>query len=283
MHKSPPYNDKDVDLYTVALWFRLLRQQGYNISCDIFEQFKEDNGALRDTYDAYGTVKELELFTEALERCDISLIDSLPECMKAVLKALLDLFGEMELLTAEIGMSSFVQYAKLDVQKLAQAYFIEAKWRDKGSALPSTPPWLPSCPREGRSLVVTLEKLEDHQVALVNDVLGMPSFYEAANLRIHGEDVLDHALEYITLHVKSVCNVRFQSFTSTTPEGSKPCHRVPKLAQAFLIEAKWRNKGYLTTDEYLKNSTIASGCPAIEATSFLALGHIATEEVSAML
>ncbi|CAL5402868.1 unnamed protein product [Camellia sinensis] len=31
------------DLYTIALLFRLLRQQGYPISCDAFNKFKDDN------------------------------------------------------------------------------------------------------------------------------------------------------------------------------------------------------------------------------------------------
>ncbi|KAL3719366.1 hypothetical protein ACJRO7_004342 [Eucalyptus globulus] len=36
-------HDND-DLYTVALLFRLLRQQGYRISCDIFNKFKDTSG-----------------------------------------------------------------------------------------------------------------------------------------------------------------------------------------------------------------------------------------------
>nr|UJH94379.1 germacrene D synthase 3 [Zanthoxylum ailanthoides] len=39
-------NDTD-DLYTVSLRFRLLRQQGIKISCDVFEKFKDDEGKFK--------------------------------------------------------------------------------------------------------------------------------------------------------------------------------------------------------------------------------------------
>ncbi|CAN6576178.1 unnamed protein product [Malus baccata var. baccata] len=37
------------DLYTAALRFRLLRQQGYNISCDIFNKFKDGDGKFKES------------------------------------------------------------------------------------------------------------------------------------------------------------------------------------------------------------------------------------------
>ncbi|XP_050373559.1 (-)-germacrene D synthase-like [Argentina anserina] len=39
----------DADLYTAALCFRLLRQQGYNVSCDMFNKFKESNGTFKES------------------------------------------------------------------------------------------------------------------------------------------------------------------------------------------------------------------------------------------
>ncbi|KAK9277827.1 hypothetical protein L1049_027383 [Liquidambar formosana] len=38
------WNNDDDALYNVALRFRLLRQQGYNVSCDVFNKFKDNKG-----------------------------------------------------------------------------------------------------------------------------------------------------------------------------------------------------------------------------------------------
>ncbi|XP_052290168.1 terpene synthase 1-like isoform X2 [Citrus sinensis] len=40
-------NIDDVDLYTVSLRFRLLRQQGFKVPCDVFEKFKDDEGKFK--------------------------------------------------------------------------------------------------------------------------------------------------------------------------------------------------------------------------------------------
>lgn len=54
---------------------------------------------------------------------------------------------------------------------------------------------------------------------------------------------------------------------------------IQKVAQAFLVEAKWRDKGYIPTyDEYMKNGII-NAYPFLAAASFLGLGHIATREL----
>ncbi|MED6123090.1 hypothetical protein PIB30_046051 [Stylosanthes scabra] len=67
-----------------------------------------------DTYDVYGTIEELELFTQAIQRWDIGCIASLPECYKAIFNAHVELFDEMiELLNAVDGELDLVlQYLK---------------------------------------------------------------------------------------------------------------------------------------------------------------------------
>ncbi|MED6167491.1 hypothetical protein PIB30_003462 [Stylosanthes scabra] len=96
------------------------RKVGKLVTCTSF---------LDDTYDVYGTIEELELFKMAIQRMDISCIASLPECMKVVFNAIAELCAEIESLTTEGGKSSLAsQYVKQAYFKVAEAYFVEAKW-----------------------------------------------------------------------------------------------------------------------------------------------------------
>ncbi|WKA11631.1 hypothetical protein VitviT2T_029111 [Vitis vinifera] len=80
-----------------------------------------------DIYDAYGTLEELELFTEAIERWDNTGIDKLPEYMKPCYRAVLDAYKEIEEKENE-ERSYCVHYAKEAMKNSVRAYFNEAKW-----------------------------------------------------------------------------------------------------------------------------------------------------------
>ncbi|KAF3949148.1 hypothetical protein CMV_024945 [Castanea mollissima] len=181
-HLYATFNDKnDVDdLCEVSLSFRLLRQEGFKVSCvqslhkeelsDITRWWKDLDFAtklpfardrvvecyfwivavyfepryslarkiltkvismtsiLDDIYDVYGTLEELEPFTEAIERWDISCIDQLPECMQICYRALFDVFEAIENELAKKERSYRVSYGKDAMKRLVRAYFDEAKW-----------------------------------------------------------------------------------------------------------------------------------------------------------
>ncbi|RVW86329.1 Valencene synthase [Vitis vinifera] len=80
-----------------------------------------------DIYDAYGTLEELELFTEAIERWDNNGIERLPEYMKPCYLAVLDAYKEIEEKENE-ERSYCVHYAKEAMKNSVRAYFNEAKW-----------------------------------------------------------------------------------------------------------------------------------------------------------
>ncbi|KAK7324635.1 hypothetical protein VNO77_28358 [Canavalia gladiata] len=86
-----------------------------------------------DTYDAYGTIQELELLTKAFQRWDISSIGSLPPCMKVIFDAIVELCEELDSMTAESGRSKFVvPHFKKAICNLVKSYMVEAKWYHEG-------------------------------------------------------------------------------------------------------------------------------------------------------
>ncbi|KAL2236109.1 vetispiradiene synthase 3 [Sesamum indicum] len=85
-----------------------------------------------DTYDSYGTVDELAIFTDAIERWDINEIDRLPDYMKICYKALLDLYDQYDEELRQQGRSFAVHYAKATMKDIVRSYNIEAKWFIEG-------------------------------------------------------------------------------------------------------------------------------------------------------
>ncbi|XP_057460929.1 (-)-germacrene D synthase-like [Actinidia eriantha] len=85
-----------------------------------------------DIYDVYGTLEELVLFTDAIERGEISALDQLPDYMKLCYQALLDVYSMIDEEMAKQGRSYCVDYAKSSMKSLVRAYFEEAKWFHQG-------------------------------------------------------------------------------------------------------------------------------------------------------
>ncbi|KAK8527452.1 hypothetical protein V6N13_085282 [Hibiscus sabdariffa] len=81
-----------------------------------------------DVYDVYGTLDELELFTDAVERWDINAIQRLPTYMKICYHALYNSINEMAFdILKEQGIDVLPFLKKLWTN-LCKAYLLEAKW-----------------------------------------------------------------------------------------------------------------------------------------------------------
>ncbi|CAL5409992.1 unnamed protein product [Camellia sinensis] len=82
-----------------------------------------------DIYDVYGTLEELQLFTDAIERWEEATISDLPEYMQVCFEALSEVMKEMEdKITTHEGRSYHIYYAKEGMKGLVRAYFVEANW-----------------------------------------------------------------------------------------------------------------------------------------------------------
>ncbi|CAJ1978705.1 unnamed protein product [Sphenostylis stenocarpa] len=81
-----------------------------------------------DVYDAYGTIDELKILTNAIERKDISSLVNLPEYVKLCYVALFDVFEEIQKELRKQGKEFFVKYAEQQMKRLVQAYLTQATW-----------------------------------------------------------------------------------------------------------------------------------------------------------
>ncbi|XP_061350600.1 terpene synthase 10-like [Gastrolobium bilobum] len=85
-----------------------------------------------DVYDVYGTLEELELFTEAIDRWDLNAMDSLPDYMKICFHTLYNFVDEMALETQEKNGYHITPYLKKAWTDICKSYLIEAKWYHSG-------------------------------------------------------------------------------------------------------------------------------------------------------
>ncbi|KAJ9557492.1 hypothetical protein OSB04_012106 [Centaurea solstitialis] len=87
---------------------------------------------LDDTFDAYGTYEELEIFTVAIQRWSITCLEMLPKYMKPLYQMIMDVMIEMEEVMAKEGKSYHVKYVKESMIEYITSYMVEAKWRNEG-------------------------------------------------------------------------------------------------------------------------------------------------------
>ncbi|KAK8358961.1 hypothetical protein V6Z11_A04G062700 [Gossypium hirsutum] len=80
-----------------------------------------------DVYDVYGTLDELELFTDVVERWDINEIQRLPDYMKIYYHALYNSVNEMAFDTIKEQGIDVIPFLKKVWTDLCKAYLVEAK------------------------------------------------------------------------------------------------------------------------------------------------------------
>ncbi|KAK0598882.1 hypothetical protein LWI29_000321 [Acer saccharum] len=124
--KLPFARDRVVECYfwILGVYF----EPEYILARRILTKVIAMTSVIDDIYDVYGTIEELEIFTSAVERWDISAIDQLPEYMKCCYEALLDVYSENEKDFACKGKLYRLDYAKDAMKDIVRNYFWEAKW-----------------------------------------------------------------------------------------------------------------------------------------------------------
>ncbi|KDP35332.1 hypothetical protein JCGZ_09491 [Jatropha curcas] len=85
-----------------------------------------------DVYDVYGTLDELELFTDAVERWDVNAMKQLPDYMKICFLGLQNSINEIAFDTLKEQGFDIIPYLKKSWADVCNAYLLEAKWYNSG-------------------------------------------------------------------------------------------------------------------------------------------------------
>ncbi|XP_031284192.1 (-)-germacrene D synthase-like [Pistacia vera] len=125
-HKLPFTRDRVIECYfwIVGVYF----EPEYPLARRILTKVIAMTSVINDVYDVYGTIEELELFTEAIERWDVGAMNQLPGYMKLCYWSLLDVYSETEKDMADQGRLYRLHFAKEAMKTLVRNYFYEAKW-----------------------------------------------------------------------------------------------------------------------------------------------------------
>ncbi|XP_074566862.1 monoterpene synthase 7, chloroplastic-like [Curcuma longa] len=128
--KLPFFRDRLTEnyLWTVGWAFEpdswLFRELQTKINCFIT--------MIDDVYDVYGTLDELELFTDIMERWDVNAIDKLPEYMKICFLAVFNTVNDAGYEVMRDKGVDIIPYLKRAWAELCKIYMREARWYHAG-------------------------------------------------------------------------------------------------------------------------------------------------------
>ncbi|XP_071722488.1 terpene synthase 10-like [Rutidosis leptorrhynchoides] len=81
-----------------------------------------------DVYDIYGTLEELELFTDAVERWDLNAMEQMPDYMKTCFLALYNFVNEMSFDALNKHGVYVIRLLRKAWADLCKSYLVEARW-----------------------------------------------------------------------------------------------------------------------------------------------------------
>ncbi|RWR88236.1 terpene synthase 1 [Cinnamomum micranthum f. kanehirae] len=258
------------DLHTVALRFRLLRQEGNCVSSDVFIKFKYGKGNFKETL--AGNIRGLVSLYKA-SHFVIHGEDILDEANAFATKHL-----KLALPNLNSPLSSLVQLAlelplHKSIERLLSRYYISIYQEEdeRNDILLEFAKFdfnlLQSLHQEeireiskwDRSIVEQLpDVMKLHFLALLDAI---DKFEEELALE---EKILSYLL------LKRCCTKQNSSFVKID---------FKEISKSYLIEARWSNTGYVPTyEEYMSVALVTCGYKLLTLISFVGMGDIATKE-----
>ncbi|KAM2566828.1 (-)-germacrene D synthase-like [Malus sylvestris] len=219
-NKLPFARDRLVEVYfcwSMSVYFQPQYSFARRTSCKV----TAITSIMDDIYDTHGKFEELELFTEAIERWDVSAIDQLPKYMKICYRALLDEYSEIHGKLLHDGKLYRIQHAREAMKKQVRGYFDEAKWFHQ-KHIPSLDEYMSlSLVTSGFPLLITTSfvGMEEATIDSFDWLLTFPQAVKAASkIGRLMDDIVDYKFEQEREHFISAVNCYMKKYGATEEE-----------------------------------------------------------------
>ncbi|XP_059654948.1 valerianol synthase TPS8-like [Cornus florida] len=302
------------DLSTAAIHFRIFRQHGYNMSCDVFNKFKDNNGKFNEnlTRDVMGMLSLYEashlringedIIDEALAftttHLESMVTDELsPFLAKQVMHALeqplhkgiprLEARRYISIYEEDVSKNKLLlKLAKFDFNLLQLTHkqelcHMSRWWNDLG--FESKLPFVRSRVVECYFWAMTAY-FEPHY-SLGRIILAKIIVMSSVLNDIYDEYGTIEELKLFTDAMQRAIINLYEEFDkemtkqgrSYSVDGSK--YAFKEIARSYHMEAKWCKEGYVPSfDEFMSNALNSVGYYLLTASSFVGMGAIATTE-----
>ncbi|KAL6316983.1 hypothetical protein AAG906_024522 [Vitis piasezkii] len=279
-------NDIEGDLYNVALGFRLLRQQGYSISCDIFKKFTDERGRFKEVL-ITNVRGMLGLYEAAHLRVHGE--DILAEAVAFTtthLKAMVESLGYP---LAEQVVHALNRPIRKGLERIEARWYIsvyqDEAFHDKTLLELAKLDFnlVQSLHREELSNLARWWKELDFATKLpfARDRLVEGYFWI---LGVWDINSIDQLLEYMKLCYVALLDVYKEIEEEVEKEGNQyRVHYAKEVmknqVRAYFAEAKWLHEEHVPTiEEYMRVALVSSGYCVLATTSLVGMGEIATKE-----
>ncbi|KAJ6835534.1 (-)-germacrene D synthase-like [Iris pallida] len=263
MNNLPFYRDRVAESYfwILGVWF----EPRYSIERLLLSKLFNLMTVIDDMYDAYGTMKELQLFTNEIERWDFQDVDGLPEYMQIFLNAFAGFMIEIEEELRKKGTLHHRHYIIELFKSFVRANFQDAIWTNNGYK-PTFEEYLNvSLVTVGYPLLISaslclMEK--DLSKDILEWLLSVPKIVKASSMLFRlVDDLLTSEFEQQRKHLDSSLQICMRD------EGITEQEAVAKLKS--MAEKAWKdiNKEWL------------SSLPSRKHLNLLALNYTRTAEV----
>ncbi|KAF7822842.1 (-)-germacrene D synthase-like [Senna tora] len=283
---------EEEDLHSLALLFRLLRQQGYRISSDVFEKFKDEKGNISESLSS-----DVEGMLSLYEAAHLRIHGE-----QILDEALQFTCYHLQLMTSQLTPSlaakvnhSLRRPLHKSLPRLEASHYISIYQKD-----PSHHKTLLAFAKLDFNMLQKLHQKELGSISMLmtkviciasilDDIYDVYGTFEELQLSTKAIDRWDiNCMESLPVYMRHCYQALLDVYEEIEKEmikqGRSFCvnyakHEMNRLTQAYFEEAKWLNSNYTPTfEEYMGNAQISSGYHMLIATSFIGMGGIANEE-----